>query len=545
MTLAPAQAPGLILAACAAVMASAAPLAAQAQVRTPSAPVSEAGRTAPAPAPVWRAVSFSASAPAQTTGGVLVLPASDAAALEPRLAGLEPAVAEAVRRAATAADFGFGERKTLVLRGLGDWSAVILAGLGEAPDARAWQDAGRAAARAGLDETGPLTAMAQGAGADMAAELATGLGLGAYRSDFHQAKARKRPAPGPALVVTEAAAAAQAAYAGRGAALVEAMAWARDVSNEPANIIYPESFVARAQAAFRGVPGVTLEVLDVPAMERLGMGAILGVGRGSERPPRMLIIRYLGPDAPEQPVVLAGKGITFDTGGISIKPSTNMGNMKMDMSGAASVTGATLALAKARAPVNVVAIAALAENMPDGRAIRPADILTAMNGKTIEIVSTDAEGRLVLADALSWAEANLKPAAVVDVATLTGAVRTALGDDYAGLFSRHDALADQLAAAGAAVGEPLWRLPLHPSYGEDIASTIADLRNGGGEGAGAGTGAHFIGEFISRDIPWAHLDIAGMAYGGADAVKPAGSAGFTVRLLERFVRDFQPVSSAD
>ncbi|MDX5331656.1 MAG: leucyl aminopeptidase, partial [Caulobacteraceae bacterium] len=258
-----------------------------------------------------------------------------------------------------------------------------------------------------------------------------------------------------------------------------------------------------------------------------------------------LIIRYLGPDAPEQPVVLAGKGITFDTGGISIKPSTNMGNMKMDMSGAASVTGATLALAKARAPVNVVAIAALAENMPDGRAIRPADILTAMNGKTIEIVSTDAEGRLVLADALSWAEANLKPAAVVDVATLTGAVRTALGDDYAGLFSRHDALADQLEAAGAAVGEPLWRLPLHPSYGEDIASTIADLRNGGGEGAGAGTGAHFIGEFISRDIPWAHLDIAGMAYGGADAVKPAGSAGFTVRLLERFVRDFQPVSSAD
>jgi leucyl aminopeptidase len=217
--------------------------------------------------------------------------------------------------------------------------------------------------------------------------------------------------------------------------------------------------------------------------------------------------------------------------------------MKMDMSGAASVTGAALALAKAGAPVNLVAIAALAENMPDGRAVRPADVLTAMNGKTIEIVSTDAEGRLVLADALAWAEANLRPAAVVDVATLTGAVRTALGDDYAGLFTRHDALADQLAAAGDAVGEPLWRLPLHPSYGEDIASTIADLRNGGGEGAGAGTAAHFIGEFISRDIPWAHLDIAGMAYGAADAVKPAGSAGFTVRLLERFVRDFQPVAS--
>ncbi|HMO43959.1 MAG TPA: leucyl aminopeptidase, partial [Phenylobacterium sp.] len=326
--------------------------------------------------------------------------------------------------------------------------------------------------------------------------------------------------------------------------LVDAMAWTRDVSNEPANVIYPESFVDRARSAFAGVSGVTIEVLDVDDMQRLGMGAILGVGRGSARPPRMLVIRYTGQGAPSGgPIVLAGKGITFDTGGITIKPGANMGNMKMDMSGAASVTGAALALAKAGAPVNLVAIAALAENMPDGPAVRPADVLTAMNGKTIEIVSTDAEGRLVLADALAWAEANLRPAAVVDVATLTGAVRTALGDDYAGLFSRHDALADQLAAAGDAVGEPLWRLPLHPSYGEDIASTIADLRNGGGEGAGAGTAAHFIGEFISRDIPWAHLDIAGMAYGAADAVKPAGSAGFTVRLLERFVRDFQPVAS--
>jgi leucyl aminopeptidase len=188
-----------------------------------------------------------------------------------------------------------------------------------------------------------------------------------------------------------------------------------------------------------------------------------------------------------------------------------------------------------------VAIAALAENMPDGGAIRPGDVLTAMNGTTIEIESTDAEGRLVLADALVWAERNLDPAVVVDVATLTGAVRGALGDEYAGLFSRHDALADQLSEAAEATGEPVWRLPLDDSYAGDIRSLIADIRNGGGSGAGAGTGAYFIGEFISRDIPWAHLDIANVAWSGANDWKPNGSAAFGVRLLERFVLDYQPI----
>jgi leucyl aminopeptidase len=336
---------------------------------------------------------------------------------------------------------------------------------------------------------------------------------------------------------------AQTHYELRGRALIEAMAWTRDISNEPANVVYPETFVRRTRAAFEDVRNVSIDVLDVSAMERLAMGAILGVGRGSERPPFMLIVRYAGPGAPEgPPIVLAGKGVTFDSGGISIKGAENMGDMKMDMSAAASVTGAVLALARARAPVNVVAIAALAENMPDGGAIRPGDVITAMNGKTIEVINTDAEGRLVLADALSYAESALNPAVVVDLATLTGAVRGALGDEYAGLFSRHDALAQQLQAAGEATGENLWRLPLHPSYAEDMRSNIADIRNtGSGTGAGAGTGAHFIGEFINREIPWAHVDIANMAYSGANDWKPDGSAGFGVRLLERFVRDFQPV----
>jgi leucyl aminopeptidase len=300
--------------------------------------------------------------------------------------------------------------------------------------------------------------------------------------------------------------------------------------------------VSRAQVAFAGLRGVSIEVLDVPAMERLGMGALLGVGQGSARPPRLLVVRYRGAGAPEGgPIALVGKGITFDSGGISIKPSANMGNMKMDMSGAAAVTGTVLALARSGAPVDVVAVSALAENMPDGAATRPGDVLTAMNGKTIEVISTDAEGRLVLSDALVWTERNLQPAAIVDVATLTGAVGGALGDDYAGLFSRHDALASQLEASGRATGERVWRLPLHPTYATDTSSTIADIKNSGEGGAGAGTGAHFIGEFVSRDIPWAHLDIANMAYGGANDWKPAGSAGFSVRLLEEFVRNWQPV----
>lgn len=510
------------------------PVAAEAQGR--SGPAVRAPAAA-VPA-TRRPVTFAAEAP--SAGGVLVLPLAAEGDLAGRAVTLQTAEREAVGRALTAAKFSYEAGETLNLRGLGAWDAILVVGLGETPEAKAWQSSGAVAGRALRDEAGGLTVLAGGLPAQAAAEFAIGLGLGEYRSDFHQAKARERTPTGPVTVVTDQAAAAEALFRPRGEALVEAMAWARDVSNEPANKLYPETFVERARAALAGVPGVSIEVLDVPAMERLGMGAILGVGQGSARPPRMLILRYRGAGAPAAPVVLAGKGITFDTGGISIKPSTNMGNMKMDMSGAASVTGALMALAKSGAPVNVVAVAALAENMPDGRSIRPADVLTAMNGKTIEIVSTDAEGRLVLADALSWIDANLQPAAVVDVATLTGAVRVALSDDYAGLFSRHDALADQLAAAGETVGEPLWRLPLHPSYGADISSTIADLKNGGGEGAGAGTGAHFIGEFISPDIPWAHLDIAGVAYGAANDTKPAGSAGYSVRLLERFVRDFQP-----
>ncbi|MDO1559961.1 M17 family metallopeptidase [Brevundimonas sp. 2R-24] len=488
-----------------------------------------------------RTVTFAATLP--QPGGVLVLPLGAADQLDARAAGLDPATRAGIERALASARFTYAARQTLSLRGLGDWDRILVVGTGPAASGSALQWSGAVAGRALVDETGPLTVLAEGLAPDAASAFVTGMGIGHYRSDLYRTSREPVLASGGVTVVASEHEAARSAFQGRGESLIRAMTWVRDISNEPANIIYPESFVARARQAFAGVSGVTIEVLDAPTMERLGMGALTAVGRGSARPPRLLVIRYRGEGAPEGgPVVLAGKGITFDSGGITIKPGENMGNMKMDMSGAASVTGAVLALATSRAPVDVVAVSALAENMPDGNAMRPGDVLTAMNGKTIEVISTDAEGRLVLADALTWAERNLNPAAVVDVATLTGSVRTALGDDYAGLFTRHDALADQLTAAGDVTGERLWRLPLDPGYAEDTRSSIADLMaSNPGVGGGAGVGAHFIGEFISRDIPWAHLDIANMAYGGANDWKPAGSAGFAVRLLEQFVRDWRPI----
>lgn len=519
-------------------------LPAEAQSRRAAAPAAAAELTRAAP-PAHRAVTF-AAAPA-TPSGTLVLPLSAASDLDTRAATLSAETRAALAAGLKGADFGYGARKTVSLYGLGGWDRVLVVGLAADASAADIQDAGAVAGRALSAQAGELTLLASGLSTEAAAELATGLGLGEYRSDLYRTTGRDKPAPGAATIVADDASGASALFSGRGRALVEAMTWARDLSNEPANVVYPESFVARARAAFAGVPGVTIEVLDVPAMERLGMGSILGVGQGSIRPPRMLIVRYRGQNAPADvfgagPVALLGKGITFDTGGISLKPGAGMGAMKMDMSGAAGVVGAVLALAKSAARVDVVAVAALAENMPDGGAIRPGDVLTAMNGKTIEVISTDAEGRLVLADAAVYADTRLNAAAIVDVATLTGSVSTALGSDYAGLFSRHDSLSDQLHAAGEVTGERLWRLPLHPSYVAATASPIADIKNTGEGGAGAGTGAHFIGYFVRPETPWAHLDIANVDNSGANDVKPAGSTGWSVRLLERFVRDYRPVA---
>ena len=502
---------------------------------------------AAAPAEAARPIRFAANV---QPGGALVLPLRNADHLGHAGTMLDAASRQAVARALTDAQFDFSRGSALALHGIGPWSRIVVIGTGEAPfDATLAEDIGGAASNETESVIGPVTVLSQtfpSAGPDAAAQLAVGAGLGGYSFDKYKYidPAAIQPAGrhDPITIVTADPARAEASYRGQGQGMIDAISFVRDLINEPANVIYPESFVERTRTAFRGVGNVSIEALDVPAMERLGMGSIVSVGKGSARPPRMLIVHYRGNSA--APVALAGKGITFDSGGISLKPGTGMWEMKGDMSGAAAAVGTVLSLARARAPVNVVAIAALAENMPGGGASRPGDVVKAHNGRTIEILNTDAEGRLVLADAVSYAESRFRPAAIVDVATLTGAKITALGDEYAGLFSRSDALASQLLAAGEATGELLWRLPLHRNYAKDMRSDIADIKNVvEGGGPGAGLGAHFIGSFVTEATPWAHLDIAGneMGTSWSPTVPDTGATGFGVRLLDRFVRNFRPV----
>ena len=307
--------------------------------------------------------------------------------------------------------------------------------------------------------------------------------------------------------------------------LVDGVTLSRNLSSEPANVIYPESFVSQIRDAFAGVGKVKIDILDVATMQRLKMGSILGVGQGSRRPPRILVGEYSGGQG--APIALVGKGITFDSGGISLKPGTGMWEMKSDMSGAASVMGAVLSLAKSGAPVNVVAVAALAENMPGGNAQRPGDVVRTMSGKTIEVLNTDAEGRLVLADANEYVVARYKPAAVVTIATLTGAIAEVRGRAAA-----------RLASAASRTGEDVWRMPVRKDYIEYVKSDVADLKNVvEGGGPGAGLGATFVGAFVSPETPWAHLDIAGVNWADRpDAVTPKGASGWGVRILDEMVR---------
>ena len=280
-----------------------------------------------------------------------------------------------------------------------------------------------------------------------------------------------------------------------------------------------------------------MEILDVPAMQALGMGALLGVGQGSIRPSRLVLMRWNGGAAGAQPVAFIGKGVCFDSGGVSLKPGAGMEDMKGDMAGAACVVGLMHALATRKAKANVVGAIGLVENMPDGNAQRPGDIVTSMSGQTIEIINTDAEGRLVLADVLWHVQNSCKPAFMVDLATLTGAIMVALGQEYAGLFSNNDELAERLAEAGTATGEKLWRLPMGPAYDKLIDSKFADMKNTGGRHGGSITAAQFLQRFVN-DTPWAHLDIAGMGMGSpTNDLNQSWGSGFGVRLLDRLVSD--------
>lgn len=319
------------------------------------------------------------------------------------------------------------------------------------------------------------------------------------------------------------------------AAVAEGVFFTRDLVNEPANVLTTTDFADRL-LAMREL-GLEVEVLDEDELAKLGMRALLAVGQGSESPSKVVVMRWNG-GGDEAPLALVGKGVVFDTGGISIKPGAGMEEMTMDMGGAGVVAGTMRALALRRAKANVVGLVGLVENMPDGRAYRPGDILKSMKGDTIEVVNTDAEGRLVLADVLWYAQETYQPRAVIDLATLTGAVIIALGHDNAGVFSNDDALADQILAAARTEGEGAWRLPLGKSYDSLINCRLADMKNTGGRAAGSITAAQFLARFIKDGQPWAHIDIAGVTLPpSATDLAPKGATGWGVMTLDRLVRD--------
>jgi leucyl aminopeptidase len=305
--------------------------------------------------------------------------------------------------------------------------------------------------------------------------------------------------------------------------------------NEPANALGPVEFAEQLKGLAK--LGVEVKVVGEAELRRLKMGALLGVSQGSERPPRVVVMHWRGGRESAKPVAFVGKGVVFDTGGISIKPAAGMEDMKGDMGGAAAVSGLMRTLALRKAKVNAVGIVGLVENMPDGKAQRPGDIVTSMSGQTIEVLNTDAEGRLVLADILTYVQKYDKPAAMIDLATLTGAILVALGNQHAGLFSNDDALSDELIAAGKATEEKVWRMPLGPDYDKMIDSKTADMKNIGGRHAGAITGAQFIQRFVENGTPWAHLDVAGTAMGSPSSeINQSWGSGWGVRLLDEFVR---------
>ncbi|UCI06621.1 leucyl aminopeptidase [Mesorhizobium sp. B1-1-8] len=356
------------------------------------------------------------------------------------------------------------------------------------------------------------------------------------KSETNKSRARKAEAPKPARITIHCAdpAAAKKAFADE-AAVIDGVLLARDLVNEPANALGPVEFAARAREL--EALGVEVEILTEKEMKKLGMGSLLGVAQGSPRGARMAIMQWNGGKAKDAPVAFVGKGVTFDTGGNSMKPASGMEDMKGDMGGAAAVTGLISALAARKAKANVVGVIGLVENAVDGHAQRPGDIVTSMSGQTIEVLNTDAEGRLVLADALWYTNDRFKPKFMVNLATLTGAIMVALGQHYAGLFSNNDELATRLTGAGQSTQERLWRMPLGAEYDKLIESKNADMKNIGGRYGGAIIAAQFLQRFV-KDTPWAHLDIAGTAMGGpASEINQSWGSGFGVRLLDRLVRD--------
>ncbi len=505
--------------------------------------------------------------PALPRSGALILPVAEDGGLGGLAADLDAAAGGAVKRALDAAEFKGRKGQSCTVwapmsSGQPGPSRIVAVGLGKAGELSA--DAAEAAGGAAL----PLvraereaTVAAEALAPDLAAAFAMGMALRGYRFDRYrtQEKDEDKPKLERVALATGSVPDAKAVWAPM-RAVAEGVFLARDLVSEPPNVLNPETMAERCRDLEK--LGVQVEILGPKEMKKLGMGAILGVAQGSENEPRIAVMQWLGASgggnggkkarAARKPIAFVGKGVTFDTGGISIKPAGGMEDMKFDMAGGAAVIGLMAALAGRRAKVDAVGLVGMVENMPSGTAQRPGDVVKTLSGKTVEVINTDAEGRLVLADVMSYCQDRFQPTAMVDLATLTGAIIVALGHEHAGLFSNDDELAARITAAGKSTGEACWRMPLGDAYDKQIKSDIADMKNVGGRQGGSITAAQFLQRFVGGNggkdkdkgaagnggghLPWAHLDIAGTAWTTKDLPSvPKGATGFGVRLLDRMV----------
>jgi len=488
-------------------------------------------------------------------GGVFVVPLAEGAALTGLAAALDKALAGALKRAMEVGEItGKKGAAASLLAPKAGYRRVLLLGTGktEAFNALAAENLGGAMAAA-VEKESEVTVLADALDSALAAHVALGARLRAYRFDKYRTtqKADEKPKFSKLTILTDAPGEAEAAYAPL-AAVADGVEFTRDLVTEPANVLYPAEFAARTEALKK--LGLKVEIFDKKDLEKLGFGSMLSVSWGSAREPRMVVLQWAGASGPvgadgkkvkklKDPIAFIGKGVTFDTGGISIKPAAGMEDMKWDMAGAGTVVGLMAALAGRKAKLDAVGLVGLVENMPSGTAVRPGDVVKSYSGQTIEILNTDAEGRLVLADVLFYAQERFAPKYMVDLATLTGAIIVGLGHEYAGLFSNSDELSEKLLAAGKATGEGLWRMPLAPlgeMYDKNLKSAIADVQNiAGGRAGGSTTAAQFLQRFVNGK-PWAHLDIAGMAWATKELpTVPKGASAFGVRLLDAFAREFE------
>ncbi len=459
---------------------------------------------------------------------------SDAQALDKRMAGH-------LSRAIKAAGFDGKREQTLDIVAPGTYARITLIGVGKPADlmARDVENLGGTLAGAvqackapSANVAATIPGLKNLTQAETTALLASGASLRVYAFDGYKTKADKKSSLTALTFHGADAAKAKAAFVPLDA-IRQGNHLARDLVNEPANILVPVTFAKRAATLSKA--GVKIEILTPREMKRLGMGALLGVAQGSDNEPRLVVMRWNGGKRGDAPIAFVGKGVTFDTGGVSIKPAAGMEDMKGDMAGAACVTGLMLALARRKAKANVIGAIGIVENAVDGKAQRPGDIVKSMSGQTIAVLNTDAEGRLVLADVLWYVQNRFKPKFMVDLATLTGAIMVALGKEHAGLFSNNDELAERLASSGRATGEKVWRMPLAPEYDKLIDHDVADMKNIGGRFGGSITGAQFIQRFVNN-VPWAHLDVAGTAMDSVKSpINQSWASGWGVRLLNHLV----------